>query len=288
MDSFLLLYIPPKHPLPSSAVVQLTHPLTLSFLLSVNHYSPHLLYLQLGELISFSLLNSRMRLFLCTAVLQITAVQARFGQEQGNGAIAAIGALSNLGQPGQAATLSGQSIQFLLAAANPCGKLTQADLILSQLGTSDAAVAAARGLVAAEQNFNPFVVSIPSICSDPTLPKSAQLRGVVPLVDPAVAGSDTENKNAQASKTNPFPADGLSVAQVMAAQGFSNFTSVGVNGNKQANSGKPAAGSKAGNNGSGQGNASADPARQSIDADCANTHPTTMKKVVSPTAVASR
>ncbi|PMD27145.1 hypothetical protein NA56DRAFT_667541 [Hyaloscypha hepaticicola] len=160
--------------------------------------------------------------------------EARFGQEQGNGAIAAIGALSNLGQPGQAATLSGTSIQFLLAAANPCGKLKQADLIVSELGTSDAAIAAARGLVAAEQNFNPFLVSIPSICSDPTLPTTAALRGVVPLIDPAVVGEVLENANSKKSITTPFPADGLSVAQVMVAQGFSNFTAVDQAGNKVA------------------------------------------------------
>ncbi|PTB70117.1 hypothetical protein BBK36DRAFT_1173342 [Trichoderma citrinoviride] len=175
-------------------------------------------------------------------LLAITA-EARFGQEQGNGAIAAIGALTDLGQPGQAATLAGNSIQFLLAAANPCGKLTQADLILTQLGTSDAAVAAARGLVAAEQNFNPFVVSVPSICSDPTLPKSPELRGVVPLVDPAVGGSDVENKNAAASKTKPFAADGLSVAQVMINNGFSNFTSVAADGTVEQAAGGSGAGS---------------------------------------------
>jgi hypothetical protein len=157
-----------------------------------------------------------------------------FGQEQGNGAIAAIQALSNLGQSGQAATLAGGSIQFLLAAANPCGKLKQADLIVSELGTSDAAIAAARGLVAAEQNFNPFVVSIPSICSDPTLPTTAALRGVVPLIDPAVGGEALENASSKKSITTPFPADGLSVAQVMVAQGFSNFTAVDQGGNKVA------------------------------------------------------
>ncbi|KAM0251877.1 hypothetical protein ACHAQJ_007990 [Trichoderma viride] len=178
-----------------------------------------------------------MKLSLAVSFCLAIAAEARFGQEQGNGAIAAIGALSNLGQPGQAATLSGNSIQFLLAAANPCGKLTQADLILTELGTSDAAVAAARGLVAAEQNFNPFVVSVPSICSDPTLPKSAQLRGVVPLIDPAVVGSDLENKNAVASKTTPFSADGLSVAQVMIQNGFSNFTAVASDGSSQPASG---------------------------------------------------
>ncbi len=169
---------------------------------------------------------------LAAALLFASAVHARFGQEQGNGAIQAIGALTDLGQPGQAATLAGTSIQFLLAAANPCGKLTQADLIISELGTSDAAVAAARGLVAAEQNFNPFVVSIPSICSDPSLPASAELRGVVPLIDPAVVGSDLENANSATSKTTPFDATGLSVAQVMVAQGFSNFTAVSADGTK--------------------------------------------------------
>lgn len=157
-----------------------------------------------------------------------------FGQEQGNGAITAIGALTDLGTSGQAATLAGGSIQFLLAAANPCGKLTQADNIITELGTSDRAVAAARGLVAAEQNFNPFVVSIPSICSDPTLPKSAELRGVIPLIDPAVTGSETENALSKTSVTTPFNADGLSVAQVMIAQGFSNFTAVGSDGTKAA------------------------------------------------------
>lgn len=182
-----------------------------------------------------------MKSSLAASVLLAVAAEARFGQEQGNGAITAIGALTNLGQSGQAATLAGTSIQFLLAAANPCGKLTQADLILSELGTSDAAVAAARGLVAAEQNFNPFVVSVPSICGDATLPKSAQLRGVVPLIDPAVTGSDLENKNAAASKTTPFAANGLSVAQVMINQGFSNFTIVNSDGSKQQASGGSAA-----------------------------------------------
>ena len=87
-------------------------------------------------------------------------------------------------------------------------------------------VAAAQGLVAAEQNFNPFVVSIPSICDDPTLPTTAVLRGIVPLIDPAVAGSDVENANSATSLKTAFSASGMSVAQVMAAQGFSNFTSV--------------------------------------------------------------
>ena len=174
------------------------------------------------------------RYVFCRLLSRTRADPYSFGQEQGNGAIAAIGALSEFGQSGQAATLSGGSIQFLLAAANPCGKLTQADLIVSELGSNDSVIAAARGLVAAEQNFNPFVVSIPSICSDPTLPTTEALRGVVPLIDPAVGGEALENANSKTSVTTPFSATGLSVAQVMVAQGFSNFTAVAADGTKAA------------------------------------------------------
>ncbi|APA07323.1 hypothetical protein SS1G_13115 [Sclerotinia sclerotiorum 1980 UF-70] len=173
--------------------------------------------------------------------LLVALVEARFGQEQGNGAIAAITALSDFGNPGAAATLGGQSIQFLLGAANPCGKLTQADTIVAQLGNNSQVISAARGLVAAEQNFNPFVVSVPNICSDPTLPTTAALRGVVPLIDPSVVGSETENANSAKSTTTPFAADGLSVADVMVAQGFSNFTTTDAAGNKGTLSGLSAA-----------------------------------------------
>lgn len=118
----------------------------------------------------------------------------------------------------------------LLAAANPCAKLQLADKIIAELGTGDDAIAAAKAVVAAEQNFNPFVVNVPSICSDPTLPTTAILRGIVPLVDPAVVGSDIENANSKKSLETPFNADGMSVAQVMAAHGFSNFTTKGLDG----------------------------------------------------------
>jgi hypothetical protein len=110
-------------------------------------------------------------------------------------------------------------------------QLQKADEIIAQLGTGADAVKAAQGLVAAEQNFNPFVVSIPSICSDPTLPKTEILRGIVPLVDPAVGGSALENANQAASLKVPFVATGMSVAQVMAAHGFSNFTTKDLAGN---------------------------------------------------------
>lgn len=106
-------------------------------------------------------------------------------------------------------------------------------MIVATLG--DGALAAAQGLVAAEQNFNPFATDVPSICGDPTLPTTAALRGIVPLVDPAVDGSDVENANSAASLTNPFDATGLSVADVMAANGFTNLNVKGGAGGGAAN-----------------------------------------------------
>lgn len=158
----------------------------------------------------------------------VAIAEARFGQEQAP--VAAIQAVTSGGAPGEAATLAGGSISTLLAAANPCEKLSFADNILAELGTGADAVAAARGLVGAEQNFNPFLVSIPSICDDPTLPVNPLLRGVIPLVDPAVGGSDLENAASKASLTTPLAADGLSVAQVMVNAGFSNFTTKDASG----------------------------------------------------------
>ncbi|KAL3419820.1 hypothetical protein PVAG01_08318 [Phlyctema vagabunda] len=174
------------------------------------------------------------------AILAAVA-EARFGQEQTP--IAAISAVTSGGGPGVAATIAGGAISNLLAAANPCDKLKTGDKILAELGEGADAVAAARGMVGAEQNFNPFVVSVPVICNDPTLPVNPLLRGVVPLVDPAVGGSDAENANAATSLTTPFPADGLSVADIMAAQGFSNFTTKAADGTVGA---APAAGASSG------------------------------------------
>ncbi|KFZ01078.1 hypothetical protein V500_00887 [Pseudogymnoascus sp. VKM F-4518 (FW-2643)] len=160
--------------------------------------------------------------------LLIAYAEARFGQEQAP--ISAISAVTSGGGPGVAATLAGGAISTLLGAANPCAKLQAADEIIAKLGTGADAVAAAIGLVAAEQNFNPFATDIPSICGDPTLPATKVLRGVVPLVDPAVTDSDVENANSAKSKTTPFNADGLSVAQVMVNNGFTSLKAVDLTG----------------------------------------------------------
>lgn len=60
-------------------------------------------------------------------------------------------------------------------------------LELEQLALADQVAAldgagaldAAKALVQAEKNFNPFAVTIPSFCSDVTLPATAALRGIL-------------------------------------------------------------------------------------------------------------
>lgn len=83
------------------------------------------------------------------------------------------------GAPGVSDTIAGAAISDLLGAANACAKLQRGDQILSELGTGADAVAAAIGMVAAEKNFNNFTSTQPTICSDPTLPQNALLRGSV-------------------------------------------------------------------------------------------------------------
>lgn len=102
-------------------------------------------------------------------------------------------------------------------------QLALADDIVDQLGDDDAVIEAAKSLVQAEKNFNPSAQDIPTICSDASLPATEALRGIVPLVDPSVDGADVENDNAAASLDTPFDAEGKSVADIMAEQGFDNF-----------------------------------------------------------------
>lgn len=179
--------------------------------------------------------------------------EARFGQEQ-----VPIPAIQNSsgGKPGDAATLAGSAISTLLAAANPCDKLKKADEIVATLG--DGGLAAAKGLVAAEQNFNPFVVNKPTLCSDPTLPTTAALRGITPLVDPSVEGAAAQNAASAASLKTPLDATGKSVADITAADGFTNFLTKDAAGNAGA---APAAGAGNANAGSAaKGSGSAAPA----------------------------
>ncbi|KAK0749751.1 hypothetical protein B0T18DRAFT_437186 [Schizothecium vesticola] len=203
----------------------------------------------------------------------LAVAEARFGQE---GLVQNfIQALGEFGNPGEAATLGGQTTNVLLGGANACAKLVLADTIVATLGNDQAVIDAARILVAAEKNFNPFAQSIPTICDDASLPATPELRGIVPKVDPAVAGSDIANANAASSILNPFQADGLSVADVAIANGFANLTRQGSDG---ATSDAGAAAGNAGANAGAANNAGNNNA--AVPVVCAS--PVTLTKVVKP------
>ncbi|VBB84287.1 Putative protein of unknown function [Podospora comata] len=150
-----------------------------------------------------------------------SVASARFGQE---GLVqSVIQALGAFGPPGAAGTLAGQTPSVLLAGASACAKLELADEIVATLGNDPQVIAGAAALVAAEKNFNPFAVDIPTICSNAALPATPELRGIIPLVDPAVDGADIQNANSAASLQAPLADAGLSVADISRAAGFENF-----------------------------------------------------------------
>jgi hypothetical protein len=90
----------------------------------------------------------------------------------------------------------------------------------------------------------------------------------VPLIDPAVGGSDIENANSADSIVTPFDAAGLSVADVMIAQGFSNFSVNGVDQSGAAAAVGAGAAAAAADNGAAANAGAADAAAAS--AGCAN------------------
>jgi hypothetical protein len=178
------------------------------------------------------------------AIAALLAVaQARFGREQVP--IPAIAAVQG-GAPGVAPTIAGAAVSDLLAATNACNKLKRGDQIIAELGTGADAIAAAIGMIAAEKNFNPFVQSIPTICSDPTLPATDILRGITPLIDPAVVGSDIANALSASTQKTPLDATGKSVADLLAENGFTNFTSQAADGTTSAIGASGGAGAGAG------------------------------------------
>jgi hypothetical protein len=153
--------------------------------------------------------------------LMIAYVEARFGQEQVP--IAAISSVQG-GNAGAAATIAGATISDLLGAANACAKLSRADDIVAQLGGGADAIAAAIGLVAAEKNTNPFANgNAQNVCGDPALPATAELRGITPLIDPAVDVDGAVAALSKQSQGTPLTADGMSVFDLMSAAGFGDL-----------------------------------------------------------------
>ncbi|KAJ4993246.1 hypothetical protein SVAN01_01221 [Stagonosporopsis vannaccii] len=178
------------------------------------------------------------KVFLITVA--IAYVEARFGQE--NVPIAAISAIQG-GDPGAAATIAGATISDLLGGANSCAKLQRADQVVSELGGGADAIAAAIGLVTAEKNTNPFANgNVQNVCGDPSLPATAELRGITPLIDPDVDVNGDAAALSASSAANPLNADGLSVFDLMSQAGLGDLVA------SQAAGGGAAAGGNAGGN----------------------------------------
>jgi hypothetical protein len=116
-------------------------------------------------------------------------------------------------------------------------QLTRADQIVTELGGGADAIAAAQGLVAAEKNTNPGQNgNAQNVCSDPTLPVTPELRGITPLIDPAVDVDGAAAALSQQSLGTPLNADGMSVFDLMDAAGLGALV------NSQAAAGGAAAG----------------------------------------------
>ena len=153
--------------------------------------------------------------------MAIAYVEARFGQE--NLPSQAIGAVQG-GSPGAAATIAGATISDLLGGANSCAKLQRADQIVTELGGGADAIAAAQGLVAAEKNTNPFAGgNAQNVCGDPSLPATAELRGITPLIDPAVDVNGAAAALSKQTLSAPLNADGMSVFDLMSANGLGDL-----------------------------------------------------------------
>ncbi|KAF2643961.1 hypothetical protein P280DRAFT_222079 [Massarina eburnea CBS 473.64] len=185
------------------------------------------------------------KVFLLSAV--VAYVEARFGQEQVP--ISAISAVQG-GNPGEAATIAGGAISDLLGAANACDKLATADKIFTQLGGGADALAAAMGMVTAEKNTNPFANgNAQNVCGDASLPATAELRGITPLIDPDV---DVDGKVAALSKSSaasPLDATNMSVFDLLDQAGLGSLVA------SQANAGGATAAASTSGNANGNANA---------------------------------
>jgi hypothetical protein len=122
-------------------------------------------------------------------------------------------------------------------------QLQRADQVVSELGGGADAIAAAIGLVTAEKNTNPFANNnVQNVCGDPSLPATAELRGITPLIDPDVDVDGSAAALSASSAANPLAADGLSVFDLMSQAGLGDLVV------SQAAGANAAAGGNAGGN----------------------------------------
>jgi hypothetical protein len=109
-------------------------------------------------------------------------------------------------------------------------------------------------MVTAEKNTNPFAGgNAQNVCGDASLPATAELRGITPLIDPAVDVNGDAAALSQSSAASPLAADGLSVFDLMDQAGLGDLV-VSQASAGGAGAGAAAAGGAAqGGNGAAQG-----------------------------------
>ncbi|ORZ41551.1 hypothetical protein BCR44DRAFT_1423049 [Catenaria anguillulae PL171] len=89
-----------------------------------------------------------------------------------------------------------------LPGVPPDGRFDQIAGIITrckQFGCEQQGVAVARKLAALEKNFNPFAGANakPAFCGNPAVPASAEIKCIVPVIDPSVQGAADFNTKAQ-------------------------------------------------------------------------------------------
>jgi hypothetical protein len=103
-------------------------------------------------------------------------------------------------------------------------QLVTADQIVADLGGGADAIAAAIGMVTAEKNTNPFANgNVQNVCGDPSLPATAELRGITPLIDPDVDVNGDVAALSASSAAAPLAADGLSVFDLLDQAGLGDL-----------------------------------------------------------------
>lgn len=79
-------------------------------------------------------------------------------------------------------------------------------------------------MVTAEKNTNPFANgNAQNVCADPTLPATAELRGITPLIDPDVDVDGAVAALSAQTAASPLNADGLSVFDLLDQAGLGDL-----------------------------------------------------------------
>ena len=145
-------------------------------------------------------------------------------------------------------------------------QLQRADQVVSELGGGADAIAAAIGLVTAEKNTNPFANNnVQNVCGDPSLPATAELRGITPLIDPAVDVNGDAAALSASSAASPLNADGLSVFDLMSQAGLGDLIVSQTAGANAAAGGNAGSNNQQANNNQNQNQANSNGSDQQAD-----------------------